>query len=162
MPRESKEFREIEKEPQPKKEVWIVDDMENVAQSLVCLWQDSKLDYIFNHFPTAKSLFEEINRRLEEIKGQPAKKIVDIIFMDGELKGDEGELRNGANVIKKIKEIKEIEQPIIAAFSVDFANNIEMMQTGANLALNKMDLEKTIEFLKDPEKLLSQKEKQGK
>jgi CheY-like chemotaxis protein len=152
----------IEKEPQLKKEIWLVEDNESLARSLIRLWEGLELDYVFNHFPTAKSLFEEIEKRLKEIKDEKIKKVADIIFMDGNLEEDEGELRDGAQVIKKIREIKEMEQPIIVAFSSDFVKNVEMMLAGANLSLGKMQSEKIEEFLKQPEEFLKKLKEESK
>jgi CheY-like chemotaxis protein len=152
----------IEKEPQLKKEIWLVEDNESLARSLIRLWEGLELDYVFNHFPTAKSLFKEIEKRLKEIKDEKIKKVADIIFMDGNLEEDEGELRDGAQVIKKIREIKEMEQPIIVAFSSDFVKNVEMMLAGANLSLGKMQSEKIEEFLKQPEEFLKKLKEESK
>ena len=151
-----------EKEPQFKKEVWIVDDNELLAEALISLWQDFELDYIFNHFPTAKNLFEEIEKRSKQIENKENKKIADIIFMDGHLEKDKNELSDGAQVIKKIREIKEIEQPIIVAFSSDFDKNVEMLLAGANLSLDKMKTQNIKEFLKQPKEFLERLKEESK
>ena len=150
------EKSEFEKEPQLKKEVWLVDDNENLARALRWYW--AELPIKFSYFKTAKDFFKEVEKRIKDLKKE-RKKIVDIVFMDGNLESDVGELRNGAKVIEKFREIEDIERPLIVAFSSDFASNEEMLQSGADLMLNKNDLKKATEFLKDPEKFLKKEEK---
>jgi hypothetical protein len=137
-----------EGEPIPAKEVWIIDDDEETIKSILKIWQmKTKGLYNFRHFETGASALAEIKRRQEAKESLPA-----YIFVDGELKKDEGELKRGASLIKKIRNIKEIEQPQIIAHSTEKEFNQEMLEAGANLAFSKKNFMESAEFLVDPEK----------
>ncbi|MBU4332384.1 hypothetical protein KKD19_06180 [Patescibacteria group bacterium] len=137
-----------EQEPAPAKEIWIIDDDKETIEGILRFWQMKTQDigYGFKHFETGQSALEEIKRRKES-----KEKLPDLVFVDGELEKDQEELRKGANLIKEIRSIEEIEQPKIIAHSSDFVNNVELLMAGADLGFQKKDITKSAEFLKDPE-----------
>jgi len=135
-----------EKEIIQPKEIWIVDDSEDIARSALRMWQlkTKDRDYAFKHFETGRAALEELNRRLKEQEGLPQ-----VIFVDGQLEKDEedSELRKGANLIKAIRSMEDIVQPQLIAHSGIKENNDEMLAAGADLAFEKKEALKTAEFL---------------
>lgn len=136
-----------EKEPSSK-EVWVVDDNIEATTPIMKIWQMKTRErgYSFQLFETAQAALEEIERRRETKEKLPA-----MIFIDGTLEKDEGELQIGTNVIREIRNIKDIEQPKIIAHSTEGETNEKLKEAGADFAFRKMDIMETSEFLKDPE-----------
>lgn len=153
--------KDFEKESTPQKEIWVVDDEKEIIASLLRFWQikTRHLAYSFKYFETAKSALEEIEKRKES-----KEKLPDLIFVDAQLDKDkEEEFKKGANLVKRIRDIKEIRQPKIIAHSSDFANNVELLAAGADLGFQKIDISKSAEFLQNPEKYFKKaKEKSEK
>lgn len=136
-----------EKEPSSK-EVWIVDDNVEATTPIMKIWQMKTRErgYSFQLFETAQAALNEIEKRRKAKEKLPA-----MIFMDGTLEKDEGELQMGTNVIRKIRGMEDIEQPQIIAHSTEKETNKRMKEAGADFAFDKMDFMETSEFLKDPE-----------
>ncbi|MBU4512890.1 hypothetical protein KKD19_06690, partial [Patescibacteria group bacterium] len=137
-----------EKEPTLSKEIWIIDDEKEIIKGVLRFWQmkTKNLGYDFKHFETGQSALEEIKKRKESKERLP-----EMVFVDGELEKDQGELSKGVNFIKEIRSIDGVKQPKIVAHSSDFANNVELLMAGADLGFQKQDITKSAEFLQDPE-----------
>lgn len=129
-----------------KREVWIIDDDEKITEAILRIWKLDleKLGVNFIHFLKAKEALEELEKRLKKKEIIPG-----IIFVDYQLEKDEKELRRGENLIKKIREIQKIVQPIIIAHSSVEECNKRMQEAGADFAFQKMDCLKSRDFLKD-------------
>ena len=134
----------IEQKEIPLKEVWLVDDQENMIQSLLRFWgmKTSHLGYVFKYFKTGKEAVEEVEKRKQSREDLPA-----IIFMDGNLEKDEGDFQKGNNVIKDIRNIAEGEQIKIVAHSATGKMNEEMLNSGADVSFFKNDIVKSRDFL---------------
>ena len=143
---EQKFSPEIKEVPIP--EVWIVDDDEDMVGALLRSWRGRfSGKYDFRHFITAKEALVEIDRLNKEKAILPK-----IIFVDGQLEKDEGELAYGENLVKAIRGLKDIQQPQLIAHSSSRELNQAMREAGANLAFRKsLDLPKSKQFLENPE-----------
>lgn len=133
-----------EKKEQKPDEVWIIDDGQDAIGEIVRMWRIkiSPDAYNFRHFGRASEALSEIEKRKEQHE-----KIPSLIFMDGNLLDDDGDLQQGSNVIKRIRDIDGIEQPFIVAHSSVEPSNKDMIEAGADIAFRKAEVDKTREFL---------------
>lgn len=145
--RESKEL--LETNP---REVWIVDDNKELIRTLLRIWEETlkEFNFRFEHYELARQALEEIFSRVKEKRDLPG-----TIFVDGLLEKDEGEDSWGGNFIKKIRDLKGIIQPKMVAFSNNLEFNEEMKKAGADEAIEKIEIKKSLEFLR---KLVQEKE----
>jgi len=144
------------KEGVPLSEVWIIDDEEEITQTLLRIWgRKFAGKYVLRNFYTAQEALGEIERLAKE-KGILPK----IIFVDGQLKKDQGELAQGDVVIQKIRALKDISQPQLIAHSAVGEINKEMIEAGADLSFRKsLDFMKLSKFLEDPEEYKEEEKK---
>ena len=112
-------------------EVWILDDNEALAESLMRGWESVGDKFGFEKYATAKEALVKIEEMIQSNKGLP-----NVIFVDGNLESDEGELRNGANFVFKVRKL-DIPQPMLIAHSNSSLANRDMMQAGADLTMAK-------------------------
>lgn len=112
-------------------EVWILDDNVDFSESLMRGWGMAGDSFGFQAYPTAREALAEIENKIQINQTLPS-----IIFVDGNLDKDEGELKNGANFIIKVRQL-EIPQPTLIAHSNSKSSNEEMMSAGADLAMEK-------------------------
>jgi len=90
----------------------VVDDDEQIIKLEKLHWETcSQGRCEVEGFLTARSALDEILRRIEFDLAQP-----DIIFVDGNLELDQGDLTKGSELVKRIKSL-DIRQPILVAFS---------------------------------------------
>lgn len=127
------------------KEVWIVDDSEEIIKSILRFLdlEVGELGFQFEYYDLAQKALEELLRRKKEKRNLPG-----VIFVDGALEKDEGELSLGSELIKKIRKLEGIEQPKIIAFSSSYQMNEEMKEVGADEMIEKLEIRKAIDFLK--------------
>ena len=135
----------------PSGEVWLIDDDSATVKRILRFWQLKLkgLSFNFRHFPTAQAALAELEQRQQQQQELPQ-----LIFIDGELEQDEGELRQGAAVVKKIREL-DIAQPQLIAHSSLAEFNQEMMAAGADTAFKKLEINQSSEFLKKQAELLN-------
>ena len=112
-------------------EVWILDDNEALAESLMRGWESVGDKFGFEKYATAKEALVKIEELIQNNKGLP-----NVIFVDGNLDKDAGELRNGANFIFKVRKL-EVPQPMLIAHSNSSLANRDMMQAGADTTMAK-------------------------
>jgi len=135
------------KESLPEKEVWLVDDNRMLSEPTLELWRMVKPGYYnFRYFDTAKEAVGELKKR-----GQVGAGLPQIIFVDGNLGGDEGELRSGENVVKIIRSMEENEHIKIIARSSSDRSLEEMKGVGADMSFSPSDDEEIRRFLSDPD-----------
>lgn len=127
-------FNPEDKETEAKKtiEIWVLDDNEALTESQLRGWETMvSKDFGFRSYATAKEAFAVIEQKLQNNEGLPG-----IIFVDGNLDKDEGELKDGANFIIKVRKL-ESPQPILIAHSNSKSANERMMSAGADLTIIK-------------------------
>lgn len=127
-------FNPEDKEVEAKKtiEVWVLDDNEALTESQLRGWETMvSKDFGFLSYATAKEALTVIEQKLQNNESLP-----NIIFVDGNLDKDEGELKDGANFIIKIRRL-DIPQPILIAHSNSKSANERMMSAGADLIMTK-------------------------
>jgi len=113
-------------------EVWLLDDNEALTESQMRGWETMvSKDFGFQSYATAKEALAVIEQKLQNNESLP-----NIIFVDGNLDKDEGELKNGANFIIKVRKL-EVPQPMLIAHSNSKGANEKMMSVGADLAMEK-------------------------
>lgn len=137
------------KEGIPPKEFWVVDDDTEYVPAFIKYCEGATKDRKcqFSQYETGKSALDEIGKRKKDKMPMPS-----YLFVDGELEKDNDELKNGWEVVKRIRAIPEIEQPKIIAHSRKKDCNEEMKKAGADFSLWKArENEKLRKFLSDPE-----------
>lgn len=112
-------------------EVWMVDDNTEVAAALRRGLSFIGDDFGFFNFDTAEQAISRINELIEKKQSLPK-----IILVDGDLEKDEGEFREGANLVSKIRKL-EVPQPMLIAHSGNDLQNQKMMAAGADLIMEK-------------------------
>ncbi|HOD96996.1 MAG: hypothetical protein WC579_03365 [Candidatus Paceibacterota bacterium] len=136
-----------EKIPLDDSEFWVIDDSTEIIRSLMGMWQKITDQYHLKGkiFSTAAEALAEINRRKEEKKSLPK-----VIFMDAWLDGDTlEELQYGGNIIKKIREMEDVLQPLIIAHSSEDKYNEALKTAGADLIIKKGDYKSSKMFLEN-------------
>ncbi|HRU33688.1 MAG TPA: hypothetical protein P5345_01415 [Candidatus Paceibacterota bacterium] len=147
IPIEGKEENKKEQIPLDDSEFWVIDDSTDMIGSLMRMWQQVIDQYHLKAqiFKTAAEALAEINRRKEEKRPLPG-----VIFMDAWLDKDElEELQYGGNVIKKIREMDDILQPLIVAHSSEDRYNESLKASGADLMIKKGDYKASKAFLEN-------------
>lgn len=135
-------------------EVWILDDNEALAESQLRSWDLAGDNFGFQSYATAKETLSVI-----EQKTQNNESIPNIIFVDGNLDKDEGELKDGANFIIQVRRL-EIPQPTLIAHSNSKTANERMMAAGADLTMTKGTETTLRDYLKYFQSLESESEEQ--
>ena len=116
----------IEAEHRGKPEVWLIDDDDDLSEVLIAYWRQDAPDFDYRHFNTAQAALDEIDAIAGSGKGSmPA-----IIFVDGNLFKDKGELRQGENLIQAILQREDITPPLLVAHSSSQEANERMLQAG--------------------------------
>ncbi|TSC92670.1 MAG: hypothetical protein CEN89_538 [Candidatus Berkelbacteria bacterium Licking1014_7] len=134
---ERKSIAEDEKIGLNQNEVWIVDDEDEILDSIMrALMLDAKKGGIeIKRFSTAQELLEEMQRR------QDAKqKIAGTILVDKELRKDDPKLQDGCELVRRIIENQNIDTPNLIAHSAVDEYNERLIEAGANSALKKGQL----------------------
>ena len=131
-------FNEGESNPDKKEieerktiEVWILDDNEALTESQLRSWDLAGENFGFDSYTTAKEALSVIEEKIQKQESLPY-----VIFVDGNLDQDEGELKDGANFVIKVRKL-EIPQPMLIAHSNSKSANERMMQSGADLTMVK-------------------------
>lgn len=130
------------RENTPSREVWVIDDDIATATSALHYLKFKAKRYTFTHFKTAQSAVEAIIKREQEKQTLPS-----VLLVDGNLDADKSDFNKGDKVVRKIRELPEIEQPIIIACSSNDEENEKMEAVGANLSFPKIEFKKISEFL---------------
>lgn len=141
-----KQENKTEQESIPSKEVWIIDDVPEYTKAILRLWEFKFKDsgFQFRCFDTALSALAEIEKRRANQEKMPG-----FIFIDGQLEKDTGDLKEGVNFVKKVRALKEIQQPKLIANSSDRIRNNEMLKFGADQSFSKAESSKAADFLKE-------------
>lgn len=107
----------------------IIDDNEGIHEPMIRLCE-LKFKAAFQCgvnvicYTTAREALENIDRVDPQI-----------VFVDGELAKDTGEYREGANVVRELRE--KMSKVIIITFSYDDNMNQDMIKSGASILYNK-------------------------
>lgn len=112
-------------------EIWVVDDSKDIAKSLLQGWESIGEGFDFAYFTTAQDALKNIEEKILHKQDLPQ-----VIFVDGNLLLDQGELKNGENFIYQIRKL-DINQPKIIAHSTSRNSNEAMLGAGADFAINK-------------------------
>lgn len=147
IPIEGKEKNKKEQIPLDDSEFWVIDDGVEIINSLMRMWNETieKNHLKAKIFSTAFDALSEIANRKKDKKSLPK-----VIFMDAWLEDDVfDELRFGGNVIKKIREMDDILQPLIVAHSSEDRYNESLKASGADLMIKKGDYKASKAFLEN-------------
>ncbi|BDI34112.1 hypothetical protein CCAX7_61630 [Capsulimonas corticalis] len=136
--------------------VWIIDDDIQFCRDLVALWRERapRDQTEFHLYPTAAEA-------LHAFRDHQHNATPHAILIDGYLARDDGDLRYGANVVRRILKGDITPFPILIGFSADTYANDDMVAAGAIKAFQKIKYTELIVYLQSqlpPHPLRGQKQ----
>lgn len=125
-------------------DIWVIDDDVEMCGDVIEFWErlSNEFPLNFHQFPRAEEALEKLSSLTPGGKHYPL-----AIIVDGHLRLDEGELVNGAAVVKEILGARGKDAPILIAWSADPFANEDMMAAGATVSFGKTKPREVVRYI---------------
>lgn len=124
--------------------IWVIDDDTGTCRDVIEYWKRLSVGYPFRF-----RLFSTASQALATLWSLPphGKSMPQAIIVDGHLRRDEGELRDGATVIREIIRVSGQGTQRLVAWTADPWAEVEMKSAGAEATFGKTNPKELILFL---------------
>lgn len=122
--------------------IWFIDDDEQTARDMMAYWlQTSTRPLQVRLFTTAQSAWDELERQAKIGRFFP-----NTIIVDGHLKDDTNEFREGVGFVRQLRKRSDLPQPYLIAFSGDPFCLKDMQAAGADATFDKTEFRKLRQY----------------